>query len=72
MILANFKRWSLVIGASLGIGIYVGGQAAYFSIMQDCKVMGMFRYGNAPVSCTYHLVTIQEYKEPVKEDKKKK
>ena len=32
--------------------------------------MGMFRYGDAPMSCLYHLVTINQ--EPAKEDKKKK
>lgn len=64
------KRWAWVAGSSLVIGIFIGGQTAYWSIIKDCKVMGMFRYGDAPMSCTYHLVTIPT--EPVKEDKKKK
>lgn len=64
------KKWAWVSGASLVIGIVIGGQSAYWSIIKDCKVMGMFRYGDAPMSCTYHLVTIPV--EPIKEDKKKK
>lgn len=66
------KKWAWVAGSSLAIGILIGTQSAYWSIIQDCKVMGMFRYGSAPMTCTYHLVTIPSYQEPVKEDKKKK
>ena len=72
MNIPTIKRWAWVSGCSLIIGILIGTQSAYYSIIKDCKVMGMFRYGDAPMSCTYHLVTIPEYKEPVKEDKKKK
>jgi uncharacterized membrane protein YedE/YeeE len=72
MNIPTIKRWAWVSGCSLIIGILIGTQSAYYSIIKDCKVMGMFRYGDAPMSCTYHLVIIQEYKEPVKEDKKKK
>lgn len=71
MNLPNIKRWAWVAGSSLVIGIFIGTQSAYWSIIKDCKIMGMFRYGDAPVSCTYHLVNITE-QEPVKEDKKKK
>ena len=72
MNLPIIKRWAWVAGSSLAIGIFIGGQTAYWSIIKDCKIMGMFRYGDAPMSCTYHLVTVPTYQEPVKEDKKKK
>lgn len=70
MNIPTIKRWVWVSGCSLVVGILIGTQSAYWSIIKDCKVMGMFRYGDAPMSCTYHLVTIPV--EPIKEDKKKK
>lgn len=70
MNIPTIKRWAWVSGLSLVIGIIIGGQSAYWSIIKDCKVMGMFRYGDAPMSCTYHLVNIPV--ESIKEDKKKK
>ena len=72
MNIPSIKKWAWVAGCSLAFGILIGTQSAYYSIIQDCKVMGMFRYGSAPMSCTYHLVTIPTYQEPVIEDKKKK
>lgn len=52
------KRWVWVFSAGLAIGIILGQHTTFISIIDDCKVMGMFRVGNAPISCTYHLVTI--------------
>ena len=66
------KKWAWVSGASLVIGIFIGTQSAYYSIIKDCKILGMFRHGDAPMSCTYHLVTIPTYQESIKDDKKKK
>lgn len=51
------KQWILIFSIGLAIGIVVGGQTTYLSILKDCKIMGMFRHGDAPVSCTYHLIT---------------
>lgn len=51
------KQWVLIFSIGLAIGIIVGGQTTYLSILKDCKIMGMFRHGDAPVSCTYHLIT---------------
>lgn len=69
------KRWVLVFGTGLVIGIVVGQHSTFMSIIDDCKVMGMFRVGKAPISCTYHLVkipniTIEEKPEPQKGKKK--
>lgn len=71
MNIPTIKKWAWIAGSSLVIGIFIGTQSAYYSIIKDCKIMGMFRYGDAPMSCTYHLATLPE-KEPIKEDKKKK
>ena len=73
MNIPTIKRWAWVSGISLVIGVILGGQSAYWSIIKDCKVMGMFRYGDAPMSCTYHLVNMPVYDSiPVeKKDKKK-
>lgn len=54
------KRWFLVFSSGLAIGIVLGGQTAYWSIIKDCKILGMFRYGDAPISCTYHLTEIKK------------
>jgi len=51
------KQWVLIFSIGLAIGIIVGGQTTYLSILKDCKIMGMFRHGDAPISCTYHLIT---------------
>lgn len=68
--MTKIKQWFLVFGLGLSIGSIISTQLTYSSIIKDCQTMGMFRYGDAPMSCTYHLVTIQEYKEPVKDKKK--
>ena len=73
MNIPTIKRWAWVSGLSLVIGIVIGGQSAYWSIIKDCKVMGMFRYGDAPMSCTYHLVNMPVYDSiPVEKPKEKK
>lgn len=73
MNIPNIKRWAWVSGVSLVVGIFIGTQSAYYSIIKDCKVMGMFRYGDAPMSCTYHLVNIPVYDSiPVEKPKDKK
>lgn len=72
MIVTNLKKWAWVAGSSLVIGMFIGGQSAYYSIVQDCKIMGMFRYGDAPLSCVYHLVNVTVDSEQIKDDKKKK
>ena len=66
------KKWAWVAGSSLAIGIFIGGQSAYWSIIKDCRIMGMFRYGDAPISCVYHLVNVPIDVEQTKDDKKKK
>jgi hypothetical protein len=66
------KRWVWVFSSGLAIGIILGGQTAYWSIIKDCKVMGMFRYGDAPMSCTYHLVNMPVYDSTVDKPKEKK
>jgi hypothetical protein len=55
------KRWIWVFSTGLAIGLVLGTQSAYYSVIKDCKVMGMFRYGDAPMSCTYHLVNMTVY-----------
>jgi hypothetical protein len=55
------KRWVWVFASGLALGLLIGTQSAYFSIIKDCQVMGMFRYGDAPMSCTYHLVNVPVY-----------
>lgn len=67
------KKWAWVAGSSLVVGIFIGTQSAYYSIIKDCKVLGMFRYGDAPMSCTYHLVNMPVYDSihAEKKDKKK-
>jgi len=69
-IMTSVKRWVWVFSSGLAVGLILGTQSAYFSIIKDCKVMGMFRYGDAPMSCTYHLVNIPYTPEPTKEKKK--
>lgn len=72
--MTTIKRWVWVFSSGLAIGILLGSWSAYSSIIKDCKVMGMFRYGDAPMSCTYHLVTIPmqstAHEEKPKEKKK--
>jgi hypothetical protein len=70
-IMTTIKRWVWVFSSGLAIGILLGGQSAYWSIIKDCKIMGMFRYGDAPLSCTYHLVNIP-MQTPTPEPKEKK
>lgn len=73
MSMTTIKRWVWVFSSGLAIGLVLGTQSAYFSIIKDCKVMGMFRYGDAPMSCTYHLVTMPVYDSiPVEKPKEKK
>ena len=67
------KRWVWVFSTGLALGLILGTQSAYFSIVKDCKVMGMFRYGDAPMSCTYHLISIPVYDSiPMDKPKEKK
>jgi len=67
------KRWIWIFSTGLAVGLILGTQSAYYSIIKDCKVMGMFRYGDAPMSCTYHLVTIPVYDSiPMDKPKEKK
>jgi len=54
--MTELKRWWLVFMGGLLIGLFFGSASVRSSIIQDCKVMGMFRVGKAPISCTYHLV----------------
>lgn len=54
------KRWWLVFMGGLVIGLFLGSDFARGSIIQDCKVLGMFRVGSAPISCTYHLVEVKK------------
>lgn len=63
------RKWILIFSIGLAIGIILGSQTTYLSILKDCKVMGMFRHGDAPISCTYHLIDIPVYSES-KEKKK--
>ena len=57
-IMTTIKRWVWVFSSGLALGLLLGTQSAYWSIIKDCKVMGMFRYGDAPLSCTYHLTIL--------------
>lgn len=72
--MTTIKRWIWVFSTGLAIGLVLGQQSTYWSIIKDCKVMGMFRYGDAPMSCTYHLVNMPVYdsipEEKFKEKKK--
>lgn len=70
MNMVMIKRWAMVFGSGLVIGMFVGGDYARGSIIQDCKIMGMFRVGSAPISCTYHLVNVP-VAEPEPKEKKK-
>lgn len=74
MNMTTIKRWVWVFSTGLALGLLLGTQSAYWGIIKDCKVMGMFRYGDAPLSCTYHLVTIpaQQAEPEVKPKEKKK
>jgi len=54
--MTELKRWWLVFTCGLLIGLFFGSDFTKGSIIQDCKIMGMFRVGQAPISCTYHLV----------------
>lgn len=71
--MTKIKQWFLVFGLGLSVGSIVSTQLTYSSIIKDCQTMGMFRYGNAPMSCTYHLVNIPVYDSiPVEKPKDKK
>ena len=74
-IMTSVKRWVWVFSSGLAVGLILGTQSAYFSIVKDCKTMGMFRVGDAPLSCTYHLVNMPSYNivdtEPKSKEKKK-
>jgi hypothetical protein len=59
-IMTTIKRWIWVFSTGLAIGLVLGQQSTYWSIIKDCKVMGMFRVGQAPISCTYHLVEVKK------------
>jgi hypothetical protein len=73
MTMATTKRGIWIFSTGLAFGLILGTQSAYFSIIKDCKVMGMFRYGDAPMSCTYHLVDMPVYDSiPVEKPKEKK
>jgi hypothetical protein len=56
----DLKRWWLVFTGGLIIGFFIGGDLTKGSIIQDCKILGMFRVGQAPISCTYHLVEVKK------------
>jgi len=70
--MTTIKRWVWVFSSGLAIGLLLGGQSTYWSIIKDCKVMGMFRYGDAPISCTYHLVSMPFYEQTADLPKEKK
>jgi len=72
MNIPTIKKWAWVAGSSLAIGILIGSQSTYYSIVKDCKILGMFRYGEMPMSCTYHLVNIPVYDSIPQEKPKKK
>lgn len=72
-LMPTVKRWWLVSLTGFTAGMVIGSQVAYWSIIKDCKVMGMFRYGDAPMSCTYHLTVLPVYDSiPVEKPKEKK
>lgn len=56
----DLKRWWLVFVGGLIIGFVIGGDFTKGNIIQDCKILGMFRVGQAPISCTYHLVEVKK------------
>lgn len=70
MNMTTIKRWVWVFATGLALGLILGTQSAYWGIIKDCKVMGMFRYGDAPLSCTYHLVNVPT--QPVEPEAKPK
>lgn len=71
--MTTIKRWIWVFSTGLALGLILGQQSTYWSIVTDCRVMGMFRYGTAPMSCTYHLVDMPVYDSiPVDKPKDKK
>ena len=71
--MTTIKRWMWVFAGGLTVGMLIGVQSAYWSIIKDCQVMGMFRYGDAPMSCTYHLINLPVYDSiPVEKPKEKK
>lgn len=67
----RLKRWVWIFGAGTVFGILIGSYVSVISVINDCRVMGMFRVGDAPFSCTSHLVRIPADK-PITEEKKKK
>lgn len=71
--MTTIKRWVWVYSIGLAVGLILGQQSTYYSIIKDCKIMGMFRYGDAPMSCTYHLVDMPVYDSiPAEKPKDKK
>jgi len=62
----------LIFGAGLIFGIVIGSYVSVISVINDCRVMGMFRVGDAPFSCTSHLVRIPVDKPQTEDTKKKK
>lgn len=58
--MTEIKRWFLVFTGGLIIGLFFGSDFTKGSIIQDCKIMGMFRVGQAPISCTYHLTEVKK------------
>ena len=47
----RFKKNLLGMVLIFVIGNSFGGLGAYYTIAQDCSVMGMFRIGMTPYSC---------------------
>ncbi len=54
----HIKIWAYGLAIGLLLGGFVGYKQAYTNILKDCQIVGMFRIGDAPLSCTYHLVDI--------------
>lgn len=71
-IMTEVRKWWLVLFSGALIGFFFGADFAKGSIVKDCQTMGMFRIGNAPLSCTYHLISIPAYNQPTESVKEKK
>lgn len=49
--LAKVKQMYMTALVVFGLGLAAGQASAYASILTDCKVLGMFRFGFTPVGC---------------------
>jgi hypothetical protein len=54
------KKWAVVFGVGLAVGLWVGDSVRLQAVIQDCKVLGMFRVGDRPYSCVDHTVEIRK------------